>query len=102
MRNVVLHVNDVSKSFGGLHALTDIDLQVEEGTTHAIIGPNGAGKSTLLNVFVGRLAPDTRRGGLRRQVLTGKKPHEINQMGVARVFQTPGDLPRPDACCRTS
>ena len=45
------------KRFGGLHALADVDLQVEEGKTHAIIGPNGAGKSTLLNVFVGRLAP---------------------------------------------
>ena len=47
-RNVVLHVADVHKRFGGLHALADVDLQVEEGTTHAIIGPNGAGKSTLL------------------------------------------------------
>ncbi|MDB5614635.1 MAG: transporter ATP-binding protein, partial [Devosia sp.] len=46
--NVVLHVADVHKRFGGLHALADIDLQVEEGQTHAIIGPNGAGKSTLL------------------------------------------------------
>ena len=57
-RNTVLHVADVHKHFGGLRALSDVDLQVEEGTVHAIIGPNGAGKSTLLNVCVGRIKPD--------------------------------------------
>ena len=57
--NAVLHVTDVHKKFGGLNALSDIDLQVMEGTTHAIIGPNGAGKSTLLNVCIGRIAPDS-------------------------------------------
>jgi len=87
--NVVLHVDDVHKSFGGLHALSDIDLTVEEGKTHAIIGPNGAGKSTLLNVIVGRLAPTNGAVVFDGTVLTGKKPHEINQLGVARVFQTP-------------
>lgn len=91
--NVVLHVADVHKSFGGLHALSDVDLQVEEGTTHAIIGPNGAGKSTLLNVCIGRLAPDTGAVVFDGQVITGKQPHEINQMGVARVFQTPEIFP---------
>jgi branched-chain amino acid transport system ATP-binding protein len=88
-RNVVLHVDDVSKNFGGLHALSDIDLQVAEGQTHAIIGPNGAGKSTLLNVIIGRLAPSRGAVVFDGEVLTGRKPHEINQMGVARVFQTP-------------
>jgi branched-chain amino acid transport system ATP-binding protein len=88
-RNVVLHVDDVSKNFGGLHALSDIDFAVEEGTTHAIIGPNGAGKSTLLNVIVGRIAPSRGAVVFDGQVLTGKRPYEINQIGVARVFQTP-------------
>lgn len=87
--NVVLHVADVHKRFGGLHALADIDLQVEEGKTHAIIGPNGAGKSTLLNVIIGRLPPTSGAVVFDGTVLTGKKPHEINQLGVARVFQTP-------------
>ena len=87
--NVVLHIADIHKSFGGLHALSDVDLQVKESTTHAIIGPNGAGKSTLLNVCIGRLIPD--RGAIifDGNNLTGKSPHEINQAGVARVFQTP-------------
>lgn len=91
--NVVLHVADVHKSFGGVHALSDIDLQIKAGTTHAIIGPNGAGKSTLLNVCIGRLAPDTGAVVFDGQVITGKQPHEINQMGVVRVFQTPEIFP---------
>lgn len=87
--DTVLHIDDVHKSFAGLHALADVDLDVRKGETHAIIGPNGAGKSTLLNVCVGRIAPDRGAVVFDGAVLTGKKPHEINQLGVARVFQTP-------------
>jgi ABC-type branched-subunit amino acid transport system ATPase component len=70
-------------------ALADIDLQIEEGQSHAIIGPNDAGKSPLLNVCIGKLAPTSVAAVFDGQVLTGKKPYEINQFGVARVFQTP-------------
>eukprot|EP00919_Chromeraceae_sp_WS-2016_P011264 GHVR01026360.1.p4 GENE.GHVR01026360.1~~GHVR01026360.1.p4 ORF type:complete len:256 (+),score=45.05 GHVR01026360.1:804-1571(+) len=87
--NVVLHVADVHKRFGGLHALADIDLEVEEGQTHAIIGPNGAGKSTLLNVIIGKLAPTSGQVVFDGTVLTGRPPYQINQLGIARVFQTP-------------
>ena len=93
MDNVVLHVADVHKSFAGLHALSDIDLAVKEGETHAIIGPNGAGKSTLLNVCIGRLRPDSGHVVFDGENLTGKQPHEINQLGVVRVFQTPEIFP---------
>ncbi|MFK7994958.1 MAG: ABC transporter ATP-binding protein [Granulosicoccus sp.] len=93
MENTVLHVADVHKSFAGLHALSDIDLSVREGETHAIIGPNGAGKSTLLNVCIGRLRPDTGHVIFDGQNLTGKQPHQINQLGVVRVFQTPEIFP---------
>jgi branched-chain amino acid transport system ATP-binding protein len=93
MENAVLHVADVHKSFAGLKALSDIDLQVMEGTTHAIIGPNGAGKSTLLNVCIGRLAPDTGAVVFDGKVISNRQPHEINQMGVVRVFQTPEIFP---------
>lgn len=88
-RNIVLHVDDVQKSFGGLRALSDVDLQVEEGTVHAIIGPNGAGKSTLLNVCVGRIKPDSGAVVFAGQILNNHQPHEINQLGISRVFQTP-------------
>jgi len=93
MDNAVLHIADVSKNFGGLHALSDIDLQVMEGTTHAIIGPNGAGKSTLLNICIGRIEPDNGAVVFDGEVITGKRPYEINQRGVARVFQTPEIFP---------
>jgi len=93
MDNLVLHLDNIHKSFGGLKALSDVNLHVEEGTTHAIIGPNGAGKSTLLNVCVGRLKPDTGHVTFDGQELTGRQPHEIAQIGVARVFQTPEIFP---------
>ena len=85
----LLQVQMVNKSFSGLRALSDVNLTVEEGSVHAIIGPNGAGKSTLLNCFVGRLAPDTGSVLFDGKSLVGLAPHQINQVGVARVFQTP-------------
>ncbi len=93
MEEIVLSVTDVHKSFGGLRALSDINLQIEKGKTHAIIGPNGAGKSTLLNVCVGRIEPDQGSVEFGGAVLTGRSPYEINQLGVARVFQTPEIFP---------
>jgi len=91
----ILEVRNVSKTFGGLKALSDVNLNVEEGRVHAIIGPNGAGKSTLLNCLVGKLIPDTGSVSFEGKSVLGRKPHEINQMGISRVFQTPeifGDL----------
>ena len=91
----ILEVKDVSKRFGGLQALADVNLSVQENSVHAIIGPNGAGKSTFLNCLVGKLIPDTGSVMFDGQSVLGRKPHEINQMGISRVFQTPeifGDL----------
>ncbi|GAA5068506.1 ABC transporter ATP-binding protein [Roseibacterium beibuensis] len=91
----ILEVTDVNKRFGGLQALGNVNLSVQEGTCHAIIGPNGAGKSTLLNCLVGKLIPDTGTVTFEGQSVLGRKPYEINQMGISRVFQTPeifGDL----------
>ena len=85
----ILEVQNVNKHFGGLHALNNVNLSVEEGKVHAIIGPNGAGKSTFLNCLIGKLAPDTGSVMFQGKPVLGKKPHEINQMGISRVFQTP-------------
>ncbi len=85
----ILEVSGVNKQFGGLKALSDVNLDIEEGTVHAIIGPNGAGKSTLLNCFVGRLVPDSGTVLFNGKSLLGIRPDEINQTGVSRVFQTP-------------
>ena len=84
-----LEVSGLKKSFGGLKALNDVNLTVQFGTVHAIIGPNGAGKSTLLNSFVGRLIPDEGSVVFNGISLVGLQPHQINQAGVVRVFQTP-------------
>ncbi len=91
----ILEITGVSKRFGGLKALSDVTLSIAENTVHAIIGPNGAGKSTLLNVLVGKLIPDAGSVTFAGRSVLGRHPHEINQMGIARVFQTPeifGDL----------
>lgn len=91
----ILEVSNVNKRFGGLQALGNVNLDIAEGTVHAIIGPNGAGKSTLLNVLVGKLLPDSGTVLFNGVSVLGRKPYEINQMGISRVFQTPeifGDL----------
>ncbi|MCY0093476.1 ABC transporter ATP-binding protein [Hoeflea ulvae] len=85
----ILEVSNVNKRFGGLQALGNVNLDIAKGTVHAIIGPNGAGKSTLLNVLVGKLIPDTGTVLFDGQSVLGRKPYEINQMGISRVFQTP-------------
>jgi len=91
----ILEIKDVGKRFGGLQALSDVNLSVKENSCHAIIGPNGAGKSTLLNCLVGKLIPDSGSVMFDGQSVLGRSPYEINQMGISRVFQTPeifGDL----------
>src|SRR6056297_1309011 len=91
----ILEVKNVNKRFGGLQALGDVNLSVAENSCHAIIGPNGAGKSTLLNVLIGKLIPDTGSVLFDGQSVLGRKPYQINQMGISRVSQTPeifGDL----------
>ena len=91
----ILEVKGVNKRFGGLQALGDVNLSIADNVCHAIIGPNGAGKSTLLNCLVGKLIPDTGSVSFKGNSVLGRSPHEINQMGISRVFQTPeifGDL----------
>ena len=91
----ILEVKNVGKRFGGLQALDNVNLSIAENSVHAIIGPNGAGKSTLLNCLVGKLIPDTGSVMFDGKSVLGRKPYQINQLGISRVFQTPeifGDL----------
>src|SRR5690606_9896688 len=86
-------VTGVSKSFGGVAALRDVDLSVDAGALHGLIGPNGSGKTTLLNVVSGFLAQDSGTvtiGGVDR---SGARPHQLAKAGVARTFQTPQLVP---------
>jgi len=89
----ILSVRGVSKRFGGLQALRDVHLTVEEESIHAIIGPNGAGKSTLLNVLVGLITADEGVVLYDGAPLKGLSPYQIIQKGIARVFQTPQIFP---------
>ncbi len=89
----MLEIKGVNKTFGGLHALSDVNLQVVEGETHAIIGPNGAGKSTLLNCCIGKLIPDNGSVTFNGRNMIGMPPYEINHAGMVRVFQTPEIFP---------
>jgi len=89
----ILDISDVSVHFGGVQALQNVNLAVDQGSIHCIIGPNGAGKSTLVNVLTGRIRPDSGQVTFDGDSLLGVKPHDINQRGIARVFQTPAIFP---------
>ncbi len=85
----LLEVKKLYKSFGGLQAVNNANLTVEEGRAHSIIGPNGAGKSTFLNLIIGNLKPDSGTVVFQGENLVGLEPYDINQKGVVRVFQSP-------------
>jgi branched-chain amino acid transport system ATP-binding protein len=86
----LVSVEGVTIRFGGLTALDGVSFSISRGAIHAVIGPNGAGKSTLFNVFNGYYRADSGTVRLGDEVLTGRKPHEIARLGVARTFQHPG------------
>src|SRR6266513_3966301 len=84
----LLELERVSKSFGGLNVINELDLHVNEGEIVSVIGPNGAGKTTLFNVITGVYAPDSGEILLEGESLLGLEPHEVTNRGVARTFQT--------------
>jgi branched-chain amino acid transport system ATP-binding protein len=82
-----LELKDLRKSFGKTDIIRGVDLQVAAGERVAIIGPNGAGKSTLFNLISGRLAPSAGQVMLHGKRIDGKKPFEVNRLGLSRSFQ---------------
>jgi branched-chain amino acid transport system ATP-binding protein len=84
----VLELDRVSLAFGGLNALTELELHVGEREIVSLIGPNGAGKTTVFNVITGVYEPTGGEVRFRGQSLLGKKPHRITQAGIARTFQS--------------
>ncbi len=83
----LLKVSDLSISFGGVHALRDVSLEIPKGSITAVIGPNGAGKTTLFNCVTGVYKGDNGSVQLAGRELTGLKPHRVAQLGLARTFQ---------------
>ena len=84
----LLELEGVSKHFGGLYALNELTLHVDEGQIVSIIGPNGAGKSTVFNVMTGIYRPDAGDILLNGRTIVGRTPNQITRLGIARTFQT--------------
>src|SRR5450830_1345474 len=89
-----LELKDLRKSFGKTENIRGINLVVPQGERVGIIGPNGAGKSTLFNLISGRFQPSSGEVLLGGQLLNGKKPFEINRMGLSRSFQITNIFPK--------
>lgn len=85
--NRILEANGLTKSFGGLRAIHDVDLHVCCGEILGLIGPNGAGKTTLFSLLSGFLFPDQGEVFFRKEKINGLKPHDICKRGLARTFQ---------------
>jgi len=89
-----LELKDLRKSFGKTEIIRGVNLAVGAGERIAVIGPNGAGKSTLFNLISGRFAPTSGEVLLNGQRIDGKKPFEINRLGLSRSFQITNIFPK--------
>jgi branched-chain amino acid transport system ATP-binding protein len=89
----VLNIENVSKRFGGLWAVRNCSLFVEQGTVTGLIGPNGAGKTTLFHLIAGFYRPDSGRIEFDGEDITGQPPHRLFHRGLYRTFQIPRVFP---------
>ena len=83
----VLEARGVTSRFGGLVAVNAVDLRIPNGSIVGLIGPNGAGKTTLFNIVAGYYTPSAGRILFQGQDITGRKPHQVTALGIARTFQ---------------
>ncbi|MEM2021560.1 MAG: ATP-binding cassette domain-containing protein, partial [Zestosphaera sp.] len=83
----LLEVRKLSKRFGGIVALNNVNVKIKEGELVGIVGPNGAGKTTLINCITGIYKPETGEVVFLGEDITGKAPHEIALRGIARTWQ---------------
>jgi len=92
---VTLEVSGLNKSFGGIHAVRECSFAVEKGSITSLIGPNGAGKTTTFNLINNVIRPDSGSVRFEGKDVTGKMPHKLTRLGIARTFQitrTLGDM----------
>ncbi|HEX5513191.1 MAG TPA: ABC transporter ATP-binding protein [Gammaproteobacteria bacterium] len=87
MSDPILSVRNLSKAFGGVHAVQDVSLELRPREKVALIGPNGAGKTTFYNMVSGRMRPSGGSVSFEGQDITGLPPHRISRLGISRSFQ---------------
>jgi ABC-type branched-subunit amino acid transport system ATPase component len=92
--SLLMQVQGLSRSFGGLRAVSEVSFEVKAGEILGIIGPNGAGKTTLFNLLNGVLSTDEGTATLDGVSMLGKKTHAVCRMGVGRTFQVVRSFPR--------
>jgi len=83
----ILHIRNCTKRFGGLVAVRDLNMSLEQGALYGLIGPNGAGKTTVFNLITGVYAPDEGSIELDGKAIQNKKPSSIANLGMSRTFQ---------------
>ncbi len=86
-KDPVLEMQNVEKHFGGVHAIDNFSVKIEQGQIHGLIGPNGAGKTTIFNNITGIYAPDSGKIIFMGEDITGSPPHKVAQLGIGRTFQ---------------
>src|SRR6201747_3284850 len=86
-------VENLSKSYGGVHAVRGVSFSLRSGEILAVIGPNGAGKSTCFDMLNGQNVPDNGRVSLLGENITGQKPRAVWRLGVGRTFQITATFP---------
>ncbi len=89
----LLEIRQLNKNFGGIRAVSDCTISVEQGSITSLIGPNGAGKTTVFNLVTGLLTPDSGDILFEGKKLNGLQPHKIARRGISRTFQITRDLP---------
>jgi branched-chain amino acid transport system ATP-binding protein len=93
MTKPLLSVEDLTKTFGGLHAVEEVSFQIQQGEIIGLIGPNGAGKTTIFNLISGYHPPTRGRIAFNGRDITGRRPYELARLGIGRTFQVVKPFP---------
>ena len=92
--NKILKIQNLTKNFGNVSAVSNVSIEVEEGTIHSIIGPNGAGKSTFFNMISGVIPPSDGNVYYKDEDITGFESYKLPHMGIAKCFQITNVFPK--------
>ena len=92
--NKILKIQNLTKNFGNVSAVSNVSIEVEEGTIHSIIGPNGAGKSTFFNMISGVIPPSEGSVYYKDKDITGFESYKLPHMGIAKCFQITNVFPK--------